>query len=86
MKSRVVAKRALFLSWCKMVVMATIPVKDPGQGKERRHSTSVSPLLISSCLQQHTDGGIKEEKLFFSEKKQMFILPMNLFSNTETGR
>lgn len=35
---------ALFLHGCKMVAMATVPVKDPGQGKERRHSTSVSPL------------------------------------------
>lgn len=37
-------KLALFLHWCKMVVMATVPVKDPGQGREHRHSTSVSPL------------------------------------------
>lgn len=35
---------SLFLHGCKMVAMATFPVKDPGQGKERHHSTSVSPL------------------------------------------
>lgn len=37
-------KLALFLHRCKLVVVATDPVKDPGQGRERGHSASVSPL------------------------------------------
>jgi hypothetical protein len=63
-------KLALFLHWCKMVVMATVPVKDPGQGREHRHSTSVSPLCWLALVCNNKQMEVKRGEFFFQKRSK----------------
>jgi hypothetical protein len=69
-------KPAIFLHWCKLVVMATISCHPPLSGRERPilgavTAHLVSAQLISSCLQQRADGSKKEEN-FLKRSKCLF--------------